>query len=41
MTAAETRKQVFGVNDIDAIFLRKINEITFQQTKALTLRGIK
>ena len=41
MTAAEIRKQIFGVSDIDAMFLRKINELAFQQTKMLTMRNIK
>jgi len=41
MTVAEIRKQVFGVNDINAVFLGKIREITFQQTKMLSLRGLK
>jgi hypothetical protein len=41
MTVAEIRKNVFGVSDINNAFLNKIAELTFQQTKMLSLRGLK
>ena len=41
MTNREAMKQVFGVNSINGIFLDKIREITFQQTKAVSLRGVR
>ena len=41
MTAGEIRKGIFGVNDINSMFLKQIREITFQQTKMLSLRGLK
>ncbi len=41
MTVAEMRKNVFGVPEINSIFLRQIAELAFQQTKLDSLRGSK
>lgn len=39
MTVYEARKNVYGVPEINTRFLRKIQEITFQQMKALCSGG--
>jgi len=41
MTSKDAMKQIFGVSSINNIFLNEIREITFQQIKAISLRGIK
>jgi len=38
MTVAEMRKSVFGVAEINSIFLKQIAELTFQHTKLDSLR---
>lgn len=41
MTVADVRKSVFGVPEINNIFLKQIAELTFQHTKLDSLRGSK
>ena len=37
MTVNEMRKNVYGVPEINDVFLKQIAELTFQRTKALSV----